>query len=338
MSATTIYYHADCLDGFGAAYSAWRHFGENATYLPMHHGEPWRAADVANREVFILDFSFPRETLEAMACEAIRVTQIDHHATACKPWRGLLDNDPDERLSKYVQANGKLTLIFNLTKSGCHLAWEYFHPSTPLPRGLMHIADVDMWRFAHPDSSPFCRALRLQPFDFKAWDALISLPADHPDFARLIQDGRAIETFFLTEVQRLASSHLVQELSLPGEAIDRSEAQQLGIATIELDGRHYRAVKGLSVNANGLFASELGNQLALQSHSFGMTWVLAADSEVKVSLRACNQIDVSTVAEHYGGGGHPNASGFRLSLERFKSEILSTCPTQPGNLHDHEPG
>ena len=55
----TILYHADCLDGYGAAYSAWRHFGGKASYRGMHHGEAWELNDIAGHHVFILDFSFP---------------------------------------------------------------------------------------------------------------------------------------------------------------------------------------------------------------------------------------------------------------------------------------
>lgn len=30
LPLVTVLYHADCLDGFGAAYAAWRHFGDTA--------------------------------------------------------------------------------------------------------------------------------------------------------------------------------------------------------------------------------------------------------------------------------------------------------------------
>ena len=82
------------------------------------------------------------------------------------------------------------------------------------------------------------------------------------------------------------------------------------------------AVSGLAVNANALFASELGNRLAERSGSFGLVWELAAGGDVKVSLRAAGKVDVAAIAAGYGGGGHPNAAGFRMALTRFASEIL----------------
>jgi uncharacterized protein len=31
---------------------------------------------------------------------------------------------------------------------------------------------------------------------------------------------------------------------------------------------------------------------------------------------------VAEIAAGYGGGGHPNAAGFRMPLERFAKEVL----------------
>src|SRR5574343_258746 len=84
--ATTIYFHADCLDGFGAAYAAWRIFGAEATYRPLHHGELWESAEVSGRDVFILDFAFPPDQLAAMARLSTHVTQLDHHLSAHRNW------------------------------------------------------------------------------------------------------------------------------------------------------------------------------------------------------------------------------------------------------------
>lgn len=53
--STIVIYHADCPDGFGAAFAAWLVFGDSAQYVPARFGEP--APDVRGKEVYILDFS-----------------------------------------------------------------------------------------------------------------------------------------------------------------------------------------------------------------------------------------------------------------------------------------
>lgn len=57
---------------------------------------------------------------------------------------------------------------------------------------------------------------------------------------------------------------------------------------------------------------------------------------VSVSLRAKGDCDVAVVAEHFGGGGHRNAAGFRFrdkSLEEVKTEVLNELFFRLGLVH-----
>jgi len=323
MSPVSVIYHADCLDGFGAAYAAWRRFGDGARYLPMHHGESWRPEDVAGRQVFILDFSFARPALESLAAQAESVLQLDHHGTARDMWGELLGPGPGG-LARYRATQLPLEVAFDLDKSGARLAWEYFHPDTPLPLALQHVEDQDLWRFALPQSRAFCRALRLQPFDFQSWDRIIRSAGqpDAPAYQTLCHTGAAIDSFLATEVARLADSPLVMPAVLPGELVDPLQARRHGLPVLETETGHRRLVRGLAINASSLFTSELGQALARRSGSFGLIWQLGGDGRVKASLRAENQVNVALLAECQGGGGHPNAAAFRMDLARFASQVL----------------
>ncbi|WP_295002200.1 DHHA1 domain-containing protein [uncultured Dechloromonas sp.] len=319
-----VLYHADCLDGFGAAYAAWRRHGNAATYRPMHHGEPWNMNEVAGHDVFILDFSFPPALLESMAGIARSVTQIDHHASALKEWAGLARQDGEA--FRYRHPTLPLNIHFNLDKSGARLAWEHFHPDAPPPLAIRHIEDQDMWRFALPDTRPFCRALRLMPFDLETWHALIIATGDESTarYVETVKSGTAIETFFQREVDRLGQGSLCRPARLRGEPVDALQAVRHGQAIVTSGGQSWLAVNGLAVNANALFASELGNLLAERGASFGLVWQLSGDGEIKASLRAKGSApDVSVIAARYGGGGHPNAAGFRLPAGQFFSEVLN---------------
>ena len=204
-SPVTVLYHADCPDGFGAAYAAWLRFGSAAGYRAMHHGEPWEMAEIAGHDVYILDFSFPPDLLEAIAGLATSVTQIDHHASARQPWASRLTKADDGRES-FSHPALPLTVIFDLDKSGARLAWEYFSPLQPVPLLLRHIEDMDLWRFALPGTRAFGRALRLLPFDFAAWDEFVHRAPniDAAGYKTLLAEGDAIERFFQSEIDRLA--------------------------------------------------------------------------------------------------------------------------------------
>ncbi len=149
-----IFYHWDCLDGFGAAYAAWLKFGyREAAYRACQYSEGEDPFDMCEPgdEVYVLDFSFKREVLLRQA-ERLKIQVIDHHATAEKDLAGLD------------------FCIFDMTKSGAVLAWEFFHPGRPMPKLLRHIQDRDLWQFKLFETKEITTALMSMSYDFQVWD------------------------------------------------------------------------------------------------------------------------------------------------------------------------
>ena len=66
-----VIYHAECLDGFTAAWAASLALGRgpDVEYFPAKRGSSVRP-DCAGKEVYILDFSYDRATLKRMHSEA----------------------------------------------------------------------------------------------------------------------------------------------------------------------------------------------------------------------------------------------------------------------------
>jgi len=58
---TQVLYHANCPDGFCAAWAAYTVFGDDAEYLPVQYGQD--PPDVAGNRVYIVDFSYKREVM-----------------------------------------------------------------------------------------------------------------------------------------------------------------------------------------------------------------------------------------------------------------------------------
>ena len=149
-----VIYHASCADGFAAAFAAWSKFGDEAEYLPMQYGGGPEVQDIRDlcdeREVYVLDFSFPRPVMDALFECAAHVVWLDHHKTAFEMW---LADKPDfaptagkERFETYGLATGR-KIVLDPEKSGAVLAWEYFHPGTEVPLLIKHIDDYDRWQF-----------------------------------------------------------------------------------------------------------------------------------------------------------------------------------------------
>jgi uncharacterized protein len=80
----------------------------------------------------------------------------------------------------------------------------------------------------------------------------------------------------------------------------------------------------LAVNAVSEFTSDLGNILALRTGSFAVVFRIDSANFVKISLRSLPGFDVSRIAVQFGGGGHPQASAFRLPMAKFADFLAGT--------------
>ena len=154
---TYVLYHANCMDGFGSAYAACLSLGWAGVFFqPVVHGEAMPTIPDGSI-VYILDFSYPRATLEALARRTI-LTVIDHHKTAAADLDGL----------PFAH--------FDMEKSGAVLTWEYFqstgHLIGPVPPLLQYVQDRDLWRWELPHSREVSAALPLQERSFKRWAEL----------------------------------------------------------------------------------------------------------------------------------------------------------------------
>jgi len=170
---TLILFHAHCVDGFGAAYAAWKYFGDEADYFPIQY-EKRSGFDVFPQyeKLYILDFSFPAEQLRSMTQNhpGLEITLIDHHKTAI------------EDLVDFEHQN--VNIILDITRSGAALAWKHFFPKAHVPDLLLAIEDRDLWKFKYPDSKKITAALYPYKRDFEVWDKL--------DVRKLVDEGSCV--------------------------------------------------------------------------------------------------------------------------------------------------
>ena len=81
-------YHGLCADGFTAAWVVWKFYEGDVDFHAASHGEA--PPEVDGREVYIVDFSYSRPVIEAMARHTRKLTVIDHHVTAAQELEGLI--------------------------------------------------------------------------------------------------------------------------------------------------------------------------------------------------------------------------------------------------------
>lgn len=278
------FYHAGCPDGFGAVWSVRGAWGEGGHFVARSHDDRVRMGECEDALVAFVDISPAKDELLELAEVADQVVVLDHHITA----RDRLASDA--ALVNTLEAEGHC-LHFDLEHSGAVLAWQYFRPDEEMPELLRYVEDQDLWNWTLPDSDAVNAAISSYPREFEVWDRLAKEPIE-----ALIAEGKPILRANRIEVER---------------RLDHAKPVVLGTRRIE------------AVNAS-INRSQIGHRLA-QRAQYGVEWGLVyrvEGAEVYGTLYSIGDLDVSKVALEYGGGGHKNASGFRVSLERWLKDFV----------------
>ena len=267
----TVIDHANCWDGFCAAWLLGKEFPGSAFHAAHYGTEP---PDVAGRDVYVVDFSYERPAMVALAAAARSLTVLDHHKTAEEDLAGLAGEC--DRLHGVVP-----NVVFKSDRSGGRLAWEYLYGGKESPWLVDYTEDRDLWRWALPHSREVNAALRSYPLDFGVWDELSGR-----DPLSLAPEGAAI----LRAEAQVVAAHVrnAREVELAGHRV-------------------------LCVNATTLF-SEVAGELAegrpfgacyFDRGDGVRQWSLRSRD---------GGVDVSEVARAMGGGGHRNAAGFEEQI------------------------
>jgi len=277
------YYHAGCPDGFGAAWAVWRAWGDEARYVPRSHDPDQRRDAHAGDVVAFADIAPDNEHLRRLAEHAAQVLVLDHHLSA----RDRYLSDPG--VENAVREGGH-TVHFDLEHSGAVLAWRAFHPDQPTPPMLEYVEDQDLWNWKLPRSAEVNAAIGSHRRDFETWTRLASRSPED-----LAKEGEPVLRAQRAEVERLL--HQVHPVSVAEHRIEAVNSQ------------HHR--------------SHIGHALAKRAaygHAIGVVYRIQG-RQVDVSIYSIGDADVSLLAGRYDGGGHRNASGFSVPLDRWLEDF-----------------
>lgn len=282
MNNPVVIYHANCVDGFTAAWVTYRHllkkgFDEPRLISAQYGDEP--PSDVNGNDVFIVDFSYPRDVLLAIRRVAASLVVLDHHKTAEKSLAGLD------------------FCIFDFNESGASLTWKFFNAQGLLPNLvnvptlIKFVRDRDLWKHELVRTKEVNEFIRSFDFSIEAWDRLANML--DTEFDQVCAHGRSL----LRMGSKIINSHLHHS------------------HLVHILGMEVRAV---NCTVGSLFGSEIAGELAKNSPSkIGATWFYASGGKFVWSLRSTQDgPDVSSMCEVFGGGGHAHAAGFSVGLEK----------------------
>lgn len=292
-----IIYHANCSDGTSAAW-CFDHYmrtdpnpwiGIKVEYLAADHGRQNMPEYLQGRTVIMLDFTYSKENMIKLIQEAHVTIVLDHHDTSVA------------RLQACEEFHGtKLHYELDMTRSGCQIAWDTFHPNTKRPWFLDYIADRDLWKWELPDSKEVTAALYT------------------------LYEHDKIETYAKLWAESMCNPDRKDQIIMKGQVCKQYEQNivtQLKSTAVLMDFDDHIV---LVASCPWMYRSELGNQLAQDERvDFAALYTfvpckLNEEKEVvpgyfSFSLRGIERkgIALNKIAEMYGGGGHPLACGFR---------------------------
>lgn len=182
---------------------------------------------------------------------------------------------------------------FDLTHSGAYLSWKYFHKDEEIPEFIKYIEKMDLFKFTSEEYL-VCEAIYSHNnYDFEYWK-------------NELEDKFSVESF--TE---------------QGKIIERTHNSQMLFAVQAI---HMLEISGFKVPAINVKdnVSTLGHLMckAFPNAPFAALYSINYKGDVVFSLRSIGAFDTSIVAGKYGGGGHPNASGFKIKFNKLAKKNI----------------
>lgn len=306
-----VIYHANCADGFSAAwcfYNAQEDWGVSFDFHPGVYNEP--PPDVTDRIVYLVDFSYKRDVVEKMAEVAKKIYLIDHHKTAIDDLMPLI-------------SDGTIIGYVDLERSGAMLAWDFLHnighenecnilPGDPdykePPKLLEYVQDRDLWKFKLAGTREIQANVFSYEYTFENWDKLMNASAT--ELLGMWNAGAAIERKHQKDIKELLNvcQRPMDFTVLRDDPFEPTGHKYADTITVPVASLPYT------------LTSDAGHAMAA-SHKEGTEFAACywdTATHRIFSLRSCdNGMDVSEIAKYYGGGGHKNAAGFRVPRDHI---------------------
>lgn len=255
-------------------------YKDRVKYIPVKYQEDPPSME-PNSIVYILDFSYPRETLLDLMEDHDEVWVLDHHESAKK------------------QLSGFNNAFFNLNESGATLTWRYFFPTQPVPYTVQMIKDRDLWQWQLDETRPFTEALyNLFDMNVEEWQRLLVANAtDKKDLGYIVNDlinqGSTLLKASHKQIERQLNNVYWAKLPRHDDLIPMINSPHLISETCEAMYNKFPEAPYVAM------------------------WYCEGEV-VKVSLRSSKTgANVSIVAGMYRGGGHPGAAGFNIPIQQW---------------------
>ncbi len=261
-----VVYHDPCKDGLAAACVAYQ-YNPNIILVPLNHAK--------KEEFFIAIIKYVGKQIAFFDCVPSS-TEMLHDLRSYAPV--MIQDHHSGNLETFKDEQDKTDLFFDMSRSGCMLAWDFFFPGKQRPLLVDLIGKRDMGDFNSTNQ--------------KIWYALA--------------DVSAAVDMKLEELNSwiLKGDQGVDELLQRGEVIAtrikaQLEALKANVQTGEIQGQTYK-----------ICVCEIASYTLVSDVDFVLFYTPIKEGGYRLSFRTSrSDLDLAKIAQSIGGGGHRAAAG-----------------------------
>ncbi len=266
-------YHIADHDGKGSA-AIVRSVYPEAELIGLNHDMEIPYEEILKHDqIVVCDISLPIEFMFELS-RKVDFTWIDHHISVIEQYEKLLSE------KKYEPIKG----LRKVGKAAIMLTWEYFYPDKPMPLGIKLLGLNDVFDLRDKRVRAFEYAMQAlgvnRPTD-KIWAELIN---DETDVDTMVEKGRAILSYIRNRNFRLsrAQAFVTEFQGLKCICANIAQGYSEFYDSLE-DIKDYDMMVNFFMN---------------KKNCWNLSFYTAKDN-----------VDVSKIAEQFGGGGHAKAAG-----------------------------
>ncbi len=327
MAKIIVLFHANCTDGAGAMWSAWKHFGDRAEYIAVgklsKDNDKMLKKCAKAEKVFMCDMMLYYHQIQDLLGAGVEIHLLDHHVTNMNTVLGsrmlvLPAALTDGKFVPFVYDWQTGDLAF-----GHDIDYTQNIPSKDIRNVSVAVLQHDYPGQLHDfcDMSRSGAGITWDHFHSGSRPSIIDYIEDFDLWNWALPDGDSIHTYLsqfnwrtndeiikrFSEFEKMTPGHLAAKgkpLSDYKNELIRKNMAQVGRALVL--GKYNVPI----LNTNH-FISETGNIMA-KDEPFAVLWQLTSTGTVRISLRSDkNGLELPEIVAILGikGGGHIHAAG-----------------------------
>lgn len=201
----------------------------------------------------------------------------------------------DHHKSAAEKLEGHPNTFFDMKRSGAGIAWDYFNPNVPRPDFITYIEDQDLFNMAFHNSHEVRSSILIIPLTLDAYIEAAKVSIEEREYEGTI-------------IQKQVQYNIERGLEY--------------IHVIEVDEYKMLAVNVCVHQSN--YGVELRKHLAKYGCDFSGVYYRVNQNFVKFSCRSNADFDMSLLCKRFGGGGHKQAAGFDVPVEKFNGVFVKS--------------